>query len=59
MAKDPTTARNAEQDQARQPAGPIGPPEERQRSPERQVRRRPKGWLQALAERFGAYPAED
>lgn len=58
MTKDDGATRNRHHDQP-QPARSserMGPPNPCAKG---HVRRRPKGWLQAIAERFGAFPAED
>ncbi len=57
MTKDP--ARNSDHDQPRPPVRPRGRPRQPEPRSGGDARPRPRSWLQAIAERFGAYPAED
>jgi hypothetical protein len=60
MAKEPIRPRDADHGEP-QPQPPAVPAGRRGAGagPKRQGRLRPKGWLQAIAERLGAYPTED
>lgn len=58
MTKDDGATRNSDHDQPK----PLDRLRGRSRHEPRSggdVRRCPRGWLRAIAERFGAYPAED